>query len=234
METKLLELVGLIYDAAQDPARWKEFLQRYASVMDCHIAQLELITPNSRTSVSASIGLSESDIREFTRFSPLNPWAPLCYSAPTGAVATSHELVMDADYLNGGYYHEFGRRIDQRYGLAGLVIRTSSVTSVIGAVRNKSAGPCTTRETDILLALMPHLARAMRMHSQFVQLNAQAESLMEAWIVWRPGSCCWMDVATCCPPIKPPSAWPRGAMVCICLSEAYGPAIWRSRPRCKN
>ena len=50
---------------------------------------------------------------------------------------------------------------------------------VIGAIRNKTAGPCSDRDADFLRKLMPHLARALKMHQLFAGLNAQAASLME-------------------------------------------------------
>lgn len=178
MENQILELVGLIYDAAQDPARWLEFLRRYAEILNAHIAQLEFF--GDEVSVRASFGMSAPDVQEFKNFARLNPWLPLLHRAEPGAVGASHELVPDAEYLRSTYYNEMGRRIDQYYGQAGLMIRSSSTLAVIGAVRNRAAGPCGAWETALLRALMPHLARALRMHQQFARLDAQASALMES------------------------------------------------------
>ncbi len=178
MQDEILELVGLIYDAAQDPARWRDFLRRYAEILNAHIAQLEIF--GGEVSVAASFGMHNCDIEEFIRFAPISPWLPLLQQADPGSVGASHEVVPDSDYRKGAYYHEFGKKIDQYYGQAGLVIRSSSMLGVIGAVRNRTAGPCGAVETGLLQALMPHLARALRMHQQFARLDAQASALMES------------------------------------------------------
>jgi DNA-binding CsgD family transcriptional regulator len=178
MENQILELVGLIYDAAQDPVRWSDFLRRYAEILNAHITQLEFF--GDEVSVGASFGMSAPDIEEFKNFASINPWLPLLHRAEPGAVGASHELVPDAEYLRSPYYNDMGRRIDQYYGQAGLMIRSSSTLGVIGAVRNKAAGPCGAWEIGLLQALMPHLARALRMHQQFAKLDAQASALMDS------------------------------------------------------
>jgi DNA-binding CsgD family transcriptional regulator/PAS domain-containing protein len=179
MEKEILELIGLIYNAAEDPSRWPDFLQRYANVLNFHIAQFELITSDSTASVSISVGMNEADQRDFSRYSFLNPWIGLIQLAAPGTVGASHEHVDYRGYVKGAYYQEFGKRIDQHYGQAGLIIRTDSAISILGAVRSKSVGPCGSRETGIFQALMPHLARALRMQMRLAQSDAQAASLME-------------------------------------------------------
>ena len=99
MESQLLELIGLIYDAAQDSARWPDFLRRYGEVLNFHAAQLEFFTPDA--SVGASFGMAAADIQEFTKFASINPWRPLIQRATPGEVGLSHELVPDSDYRKG-------------------------------------------------------------------------------------------------------------------------------------
>lgn len=179
MESEILELVGLVYDAAEDSSRWKTFLQRYADILNFHIAQFELITGDSTLSGSISVGMSESDQRDLSRYAFLNPWIGLLQRATPGAIGASHELVDYRGYVNGAYYQEYGKRIDQHYGQAGLVIRNETAISVLGAVRSKSAGPCGKRETEIFQMLMPHLSRALRMQMLIARSDAQSASLME-------------------------------------------------------
>ncbi len=180
METRLLELVGLIYDSAQDRSRWPAFLARYAATLGCHIAQLELIAPDSRASVSVSHGLNGHELKDFAHYSQVDPWIPLLLQAKPGAVGLSHEHVSMADYLKSEYYDGFGRRIDQCYGLAGAVLKSSNTLCAIGAVRHQGGGPCTEEDRTLLEVLMPHLARSLRMHSEFAKLDATAVSLLES------------------------------------------------------
>lgn len=154
------------------------FLQCYAAVLNCHIVQFELIT---RTSISAgiSVGMSEPDVRELYRVSSLNPWIDLIKKVPAGTVGASHESVPYSEYINGPYFQEFGKRIDQHYGQAGVILRTDSAISILGAVRSKRAGPCGVWETELFRKLMPHLARALKMQIRLAQSDALAQSLME-------------------------------------------------------
>ena len=174
----LLELIGLIYDAAQDASRWTEFLSRYATVLNCHVAQLELF--GAEFSVHASMGLNDSDMRAFVGYyHRVSPWGSAIELEAPGAVAPSHVIVPDVRYRETEYFNDFGKGIDQYYGLAGLVLRTSSNFCVIGAVRDKNAGPCTEKDADFVRSLIPHMARSLRMHRHFAQLNAEAGSLLE-------------------------------------------------------
>ena len=179
METEITELIGLIYDAALDATRWGAFLQRYADILNFHTAQLELITPDAKLSVTACVGLSTADVAELKEIIHLNPWLPAVWQSPAGVVGGSHEFVSDTDYARSPYYHEFGRKIDQYYGQAGLIFKSESLLGAIGGVRSKTGGPCDERDKQLLGALMPHIARALRMHVRFAQLNAQADCLLD-------------------------------------------------------
>ena len=179
MEIEIGELIGLIYDAALDASRWGAFLQRYSDILNFHVAQLELITSDSKYSVTGCIGLSAGDVAELSQTIPLNPWVPTLWRSQPGLVGASHEYISDADYAKSPYYQEFGRKIDQFYGQAGLIFKSESSLGLIGGVRSRPAGRCDERDKQLLTVLMPHLARALRMHMQFAQLNAQADCLLD-------------------------------------------------------
>lgn len=179
METVLLDLIGLIYDAAQDQARWPAFLERYRAAVKCHIAQLELIKYDQSASISASVGLEQSDFPDFLYYSRISPWIPLVLKAEQGDVGLSHEVVPDREYRKSEYYQGFGRRIDQHYGLAGIVLKSPAMVSVIGSVRYGRLGSSTEDDRKLLQALMPHLARSLRMQTEFMKLEAQAASLLD-------------------------------------------------------
>ena len=179
MESQLLDLIGMVYDAAQDESIWPNVLKRLAEILQCHIVEFELVGTDRTASVSVSYGMTASNARDFRYYSTINPWVPLLKDIAPGTVGLSHEKVPDKHYLKSEYYNEFGKRIDQYYGLAGVILATPTAISVIGAVRDLSAGPCTEEDAALMRALIPHLARSMRMHGVLARLSAESGALLE-------------------------------------------------------
>jgi DNA-binding CsgD family transcriptional regulator len=179
MESQLLDLIGMVYDAAQDESIWLNVLGRLGEILQCHIVEFELVSTDQTASVAASFGMTASNARDFVYYSTINPWMPLLKDVAPGTVGLSHEKVPDKQYLKSEYYNEFGKRIDQRYGLAGVVLATPTAMSIIGAVRDLSAGPCTEEDAALMRALIPHLARSLRMHGVFARLGAETTALLD-------------------------------------------------------
>jgi len=180
MDGELLELIGLIYEAAQDPSRWQVFLRRYAAALKFHVAQIEVSSSVTEASVAATFGLTASDAADFRDAAQYSPWLPLIRDVRPGTVGASHRFVSDEDYVRGVYYQEYGRRIDQYYGQAGLITRSGSMVSILGGIRSKAMGPCGLQEEAFLEVLMPHLERALRMHAEFRQLRAESRALLQS------------------------------------------------------
>lgn len=174
----ILELVSLIYDAAWDSSQWVAVLNRLAKVLDCHIIHLGSI--GARTSIPASIGLSGSDERALSEYYwRVNPWVACGETVIAPAIAPSHHIVPDTTYRATEYFNDFGRRIEQYYGLGGVISKSDSVLYTIGGLRDKRAGPCTDKDAEFLLRLMPHMARALKINTSVAKLESQVESLLD-------------------------------------------------------
>lgn len=177
-EKLLSELVGMIYDAAEDPRRWGVFLESFGAAFNAHIVQFEWSDPENF--LVELFGMSPRDQQNLSDYYwTVNPWLGEIGDAKAGDAAPSHLVVPDFKYRETEYFRDYGRRIDQYYGMAGLIVKSASELGIIAVLRDRVAGPCSDEDADTLRLLVPHLARSLRLSSQFAYLKAESSILFE-------------------------------------------------------
>ncbi len=174
----LSELIGLIYDASEDPARWELFLKRLGTVFDAHIVQFEWSDPkNFLVDLLLKSAGDQRDLHDY--YWTVNPWLRTIGNAKAGDASPSHLVLPDLRYRETEYFHDFGRRIDQYYGMAGLIAKSESELAIVAVLRDRTAGPCREDDADMLGTLVPHLARSVRMGARFAYEKAESAALFD-------------------------------------------------------
>src|SRR5206468_2158509 len=70
------------------------------------------------------------------------------------------------------------------HGINATILRSQSVVSLIGLIRRRGARPVTEDDVSLVSALMPHLQRAVQLHSRIAELEARrhtAEDALDRW-----------------------------------------------------
>jgi DNA-binding CsgD family transcriptional regulator len=172
MET-VLELIAMIYEAASDSSAWQKFLDTFVRAMGASKGAFGLTTHQSGGSaILRWYGWTDADIRTYAELYMQNdPLRTGFEGMPEGAVGAIHEVC--PEHVNSVAYQEFYSPRDAHFGCAGLFFSAPGGASIINVMRAKERGPFEEKELAILQTLMPHLRRAVAIHSEFTSLRVQ-------------------------------------------------------------
>jgi DNA-binding CsgD family transcriptional regulator/PAS domain-containing protein len=175
-------LVSAIYDAANDPALWSEFLSRLAEAFNGRGAAIRLLDPHSHyPSFSASHGYDKSFTQEYVNhYYQTDVSIQLLEQAAEGTVRTRSEQLLNKDFHNTEYYQDFARRWHIYDMLGGYFIKQREFNARIGVHRPKSAPSFSKEDKHLLSLLIPHLQRAFMISRHMQTIKAQQESSHDA------------------------------------------------------
>jgi DNA-binding CsgD family transcriptional regulator len=176
-----LDLVGLIYEGACEPAGWCKFLKRYSDAVHCTATSLLLYDADQGAgNIAASAGLDPADLRKYNEYYVgIDPWGRHSpHLIVTGGVLPGDRLCPDRVLERSEFYADFLRPIDAFHQCCGIISIESSMASVIASLRPKRRGPFDEKELSLLRTLMPHLQRALALHRRLGWLHSSAHSAM--------------------------------------------------------
>lgn len=181
-ENKVLDLVGRIYAAAEEPSLWPAFLDRLGSTVRGTVTAFVFDDLRGHASVAASVRMDPAFSRLYEEyFSSRNAWAIAAGPrVQTGAVLTSQMILPDAELVRSEYYNGFLRPQDARHLLGTILFREAHSYSQVSVLRPGRREPFSDREVRLMQALMPHLQRAVRIHRRLVHLKTEGRFASEA------------------------------------------------------
>jgi len=179
----VLDLIGLIYDAAGKSEVWPTFLEKMCNLISAHSANIGYLDPQSVGSELAYVfGMNSSDVQLYnTNYSYDNVWtdrAPKEYWTPS-FVGLSHHICSDGEFEKSEFYCDFARPIGFYYGMTAVVLSEGSRLSSLSIVREKSKGPFEPEEALLVKRLVPHLQRAMALHQRIGRVEATGQSVVD-------------------------------------------------------
>lgn len=164
---RLSELVGLIYDAAIEPARWPVAMEAIRAELNFHNATLDLILlPSGRalSNVVCNVPPEYQAVMAGAGPSVVEQWggAERLQSLPLDrpAVLTRVNPALDFATTSNAYVAAFARPQRIIDVLAIGLARDSRAIGSLGMGRHESAGPIGDREVAVAQMLVPHLQRA--------------------------------------------------------------------------
>ena len=181
-ETVLLELIGQIYAAAEDPTLWGAFLHHLADVVQAHVGTIIFEDLNShKARIATIVGLDAGLIREYEEYyAGRNAWmGPALARFGAGEVMTSEMILPDRLLTRTEYYDGFLRKIDVRHLLATFIFRQETVLSHLSFLLPHRAGEYED-EGRLFSRLIPHVQRAFQVHRHIVDLKSEHELAAQA------------------------------------------------------
>lgn len=179
-------MIGAIYDAAVDPARWPMAMEMMCAELDFNASLLGLQEfPSCRRVMSATYGLDQTwwerfelmsresvdwwgGAEHFQRQSPNEPMM-LSQINPTAFRPDTSDP----------FYHNFIRPLRLADTISILLGREADWMAVIGFGRHEDAGPTPMPVIETLRLLIPHLQRAAAIN-QLLNVEALARATFEA------------------------------------------------------
>jgi|HubBroStandDraft_1064217.scaffolds.fasta_scaffold20536_2 DNA-binding CsgD family transcriptional regulator len=175
-----LDLIGLIYEAVEDPGGWPVFLDRLMRAMSATAAALHFQDLGSRAeSMPVEVGfdpaLAKAYVEHYHQVNIL-----LKRAAPfltPGTIVTNPQICEDSTLARSEYYDEFLRPQDLFYVAGGTIARNGAQPSLTSVFRPRRAGPYLESEIALVGLLMPHLQRAARLRHGLSMLQVEATVL---------------------------------------------------------
>ncbi len=178
----LLDLVGLVYEAALAPGGWGVLMERLAAAFNAlalafvvvddraGIDRLQLWTgPVDHAAVRRYneyyIALDEA-LRGFRRQAP-------------GSVDTTDRMLPSATVARSEFYHDFLRPLGLERAMGGFLLREQDRGAFLAFQRGPGQPPFTPEELARYARLVPHLQRALQVHGRLAQGAALTGALAE-------------------------------------------------------
>jgi DNA-binding CsgD family transcriptional regulator/PAS domain-containing protein len=189
-EAMVLDLVGCIYDAAGDAAKWPAFLDRLGRHLNSGIATFYVWNlRNGGTDVTAVVGVDEHSRRLHDEYYGARNVFLMrgAHLLQPGTVRMSHELCPDDEVRRSEYWNDFmvPRRLG--FGINATLSRDGSSAGMLGLIRSNRAKAFDADEVRLLYLLLPHLQRAVQLHQRITHLEAGCQAAAEALNRWPLG-----------------------------------------------
>jgi DNA-binding CsgD family transcriptional regulator/PAS domain-containing protein len=171
-------LVSIIYEAANNPDRWDDFLAQIAQALSCRAAVLWLLDTESHLpSFSATYGNVETLSPELCAnyFQPKPKRQPQ-KSLPEGTVVHRQEMASDKDYIFTEFYQNFFPHKDNQDIVRPLPPPHWGNAARIAMHRAESRKPFDERDRHFMSLLAPHLQRAFAISHRIQTIRAQDDN----------------------------------------------------------
>lgn len=160
---RLLDLVGLIYDAVLKPDLWNAVLEKasgFVGGMGASIFRQDVIRKVGNAYYTWGMD-AEYEKLYFRKYIHINPLLPALLTVDVGRVSSNSEQLVPAEFFQTSFYREWAKP----QGLIDNVfcILERSATSAAGFVvfRNERDGMADAKAYELLEAIVPHLRRAV-------------------------------------------------------------------------
>lgn len=199
------DVVGGIYEAALEPAKWPDVLGRLADefgaqsaaafVVDVSIAEVGFI---------AVSGLDPRLIDDYVEYyAQVDPWNEYLGKRASGRPIVSQTVMDDQAFERTEFYNDFLRDQNIFHAMGGFVVRSGALAFLCGVQRPRERGAFAAGDLERMKELFPHLERAIRIHRRLVREGGLRDGMTAA-----------LD---------------RMPLAAI-LADRFGRAVWMNRP----
>ena len=179
-ERALLHLVGLIYDAATDAAKWEPALEAMVRVFGAKAGQINYVDDEIRElAFSAHFGLDERLLPKYAELMPEDPRTPVSARYPGKPLLWSRTI--DPELWENS---RFNRELFVPAGLGDSMtfwFRPEDGGYVAaGLIRATGAAPFDDSDAAVFGELIPHIRRAATLHRRLLLLDASRQAAFHA------------------------------------------------------
>lgn len=173
-DQKLGDLVGTIYAGAMESPPWQTLIERLLVELDASSVVLMLRPPSPEGSGSmvhcGGQDLQAKDAYE-KHFFAIDPFVRL----EEGKAVTVEELIGTETWLQSAIYRDYMRKIDIRHIIGADVYTRDGTECRLRATRGHGGRAFGEAEKALLQYLLPHLKRAIQMHSRIDSLECERQ-----------------------------------------------------------
>jgi DNA-binding CsgD family transcriptional regulator len=175
-------LLGSLYEAAADPARWDPFLEQLALSARATSAALVMHDfDHALCTVSSSWELNPESNRLYQEhYHALDVWAQAAPKRASGYVCNSESLCPLPELRKKEIYNDLFVPFGIEHGMFALLESNEGRFASVSLYRDKSRAHFTSPDLHILQLLNPHLQRAFKLRLHFSGLGSRSAGLEAA------------------------------------------------------
>ena len=184
-ESDLSNLIGQIYDAAQNAQLWGRFLESAADALEAGAsALLHQDRRSQNDQVAVSIRLDPDLVRQYLEhYASVNPWVVTAEQKGLlhdGCILPGQTIVPEAELRKTEFYSDFLTTFGGVHNLGVNVFLEESRMTNLTFHRAESQSSFGEEEVRFLQLLLPHLKRAMQIHRRVASIDLMASAAFES------------------------------------------------------
>ena len=178
---KIIEIIGRIYEAAEDPVAWSSVLRMLGGSFG---STVNVFTMNDTRSPLSRVAVSDGGDPKWEQeyndyyYSTNIVFKRMAPILTTGRVLCSDDVLSESELLGSEYYQDFLRRGDVFHLLGSVIMATSNSNAVLTLARSRKLGPWSADDKDAIALLTPHLQRAVRLCGKFARVQQERADLL--------------------------------------------------------
>ena len=176
--------IDRIYQAAVAPEQWPVFLDGLREELRLASVHLLFSTPgDGDRGIVSSAGIDERFEDAYrSHYYRLNPWHPFGPEAKQGRVLLSDSIIPESEQRRTEFYNDWMRPQGAAHPFVAFLYNESSgePVSTLGGLREKSSGPFRDEDLEPVRSLVPHLQRALVIHSRVQAAEMRAGAVADA------------------------------------------------------
>lgn len=164
-EHSLDRLIGLIYEALEEPERWHEVYEELAKAIGAKsLHMLALDKRHGTLSYSDGANLPvHGELAYMQKYRFIDPRLALILERPLHDWLHCHEQLDEEYVASSPFYQEFLIPYDRRFVTACKLVDSGDATVILAIMRGAAEGPLPAASVAFLDRLLPHLARSCRL-----------------------------------------------------------------------
>jgi DNA-binding CsgD family transcriptional regulator len=177
---ELVELLGLIYEAAQDQSIWPLVTERLADLTGAEVCQISMFDIAAQTLANIDTRLPPEAVRNYADYWVYhNPLIKPGLRQPVGRLISMYTLVPRDELVRTTIYNEFfaPMRLEEKLGAS--LINDSSHWAAFGIWRSAHKSAFDRSVEELLQMVVPHLQRALRCNLQLSKLATMRKASEE-------------------------------------------------------
>jgi PAS domain-containing protein len=180
--TRLLELIGLIYDAAAEPKSWSACLGALGGALRAPAIGLFPLTPGSMsTRASLCVGHGPEFLASYNAYSGRPEVNPYTQSVTPdmlvpGTVIRAEVVIPDRQLQRTEYFADWLRPQGIGAGAFAILGSPGGAPLVLSVARSPALGHLDVEELALLRVVVPHFERALGLGRQLERLDADRQA----------------------------------------------------------
>lgn len=186
-ESRVLRLVGRVYDAAADPELWPAFLEDFADTVGGTSTGILVYDWSVQ---GANVGgvcvrFDPDSARSYCdHYNAVNPWMKSWKThlnrAGPESIGTSEERVELGVLEKTEFYNDYLLPQDTIHQLGCFMTRTEKASAGFTCLRSRRTGPFGSAELELLRLLFPHLERGIQFQNKIAELQGKYRASLGA------------------------------------------------------